>query len=157
KITWEGTRFLPDLNGKNEITLSTAEPYALYHWERNGEPVSLPGKEGLFTLKAQQGSGSWTVLTEQVLGCPGPTSEPVRIFFSNEAPAILAPPTNLTGKAINTNAVRLTWKDRAEAETGYEIWRRSQTTNGFEPWKLVTITNVNANTFDDTNLTPGKI
>lgn len=150
EIKLSGTRFLPDLNGKNEVTLSTEQPYAFYYWERNGSPVTLNGSQGQFTLKAQHGSGAWAVTTEHAQGCPGPASDPVRIFFNNEAPASLTPPRAPEARAVNNNTIRLSWKGNAAGATGVEIWRRAWTTNGYEPWKLVTIATPHSNTYDDT-------
>lgn len=150
EIKLSGTRFLPDLNGKNEVTLSTEQPYAFYYWERNGSPVTLNGSQGQFTLKAQHGSGAWAVTTEHAQGCPGPASDPVRIFFNNEAPASLTPPHAPEARAVNNNTIRLSWKGNAAGATGVEIWRRAWTTNGYEPWKLVTIATPHSNTYDDT-------
>ncbi|HRE52117.1 MAG TPA: T9SS type A sorting domain-containing protein, partial [Flavitalea sp.] len=41
------------------------------------------------------------------------------------APAAPTAPTGLAATALSTNAIKLTWNDNSENETGFEIWRSS--------------------------------
>lgn len=103
-------------------------------------------------------------------GLPASTSYSYRVTayngagssaFSNAASATTAtppaqapvPPSNLTGRAVSTTRVDLSWRDRSSNETGFSIWRCAGTNCA----NLVQVATVGANvrTFSDTVGTRG--
>ncbi|HYF33165.1 MAG TPA: PA14 domain-containing protein [Chitinophagaceae bacterium] len=63
---------------------------------------------------------------------------------------LLMNPIHLYAEPLSKTSVLLTWADRTDVETGYEVYRA---TNAAGPWTLVNTTAANATTFTNTGLT----
>lgn len=60
------------------------------------------------------------------------------------------PPSDLTGQAISTNEINLSWKDNSTNELGFKIERKT----GTSTYSVINTTNSNIITINDTNLIP---
>jgi len=70
-------------------------------------------------------------------------------------PILLIPvaPTNLKGKAISANSVKLEWEDKSSNETGFIIERKGK---GITPYTEIATVDANVTTYTDTGLTAGN-
>ncbi len=62
-------------------------------------------------------------------------------------------PTNLRTTKITRNSISLLWQDRASTETGYQIWRASDSSNSYS---LITTVATGVKTYTDANLQANK-
>lgn len=155
-----GTVLLPDLNGNPDARLQSAEPHARYYWYKDGNLLDLPGREDdtlrLATIAPVYGNGAYTLVVADY-GCTSDPSAAKHIFFDDQAPLNISPPTAFTGISAGPSENTLSWNDASDNEGGFEIWRRRATgTNGspWSEWEMVGLTAANATTFDDTTVEP---
>ncbi len=66
---------------------------------------------------------------------------------------LLRPADLFTETILQADKINLTWSDRSDNETGFEIWR---STSYGGPYALVTTTAPNVTTYTDAGLTPNK-
>lgn len=96
-----------------------------------------PNAQGIITVTLNKGAQSeYMVLNAMVI------EEYENNFF--------VPPSNLFAETIlEPNKIKLTWSDRANGETGYQIWR---STSKYSGYTLVATTGANVTTYTDQNL-----
>jgi hypothetical protein len=164
-IMQTGTVLLKDLNGANEANLQSDRDYAHYYWYKDGSLLDLPGSQD-DTLKsiviqagscspACTGNGVYTLVTADYGNCKSNPSEPKYVFFSEQAPVNITPPSEFTGGPTSASSIELQWKDNGTTELGYEIWHRIKTGDSeFSPWEMVALTNADEQSFIDENLQP---
>ncbi|MBV9962994.1 MAG: fibronectin type III domain-containing protein [Parafilimonas sp.] len=77
-----------------------------------------------------------------------------KYFVSNYVAPDSAPktPTNLTATALSSSAVKLSWSDKSNNETGFQIYRSAKTANNYT---VVFTTQSNITSFTDSNLVDG--
>lgn len=154
-----GTVLLPDLNGNADARLQSAEAHAHYYWYKDGNLLDLPGKEDdtlrVATIAPAYGNGAYTLVVADY-GCTSAPSAPKHIFFNNQAPLNISPPTGFTGVSTSPSENALSWNDASDNEGGFEIWRRRAIgSNGsWSAWEMVGLTAANATAFDDTTVEP---
>jgi len=162
-----GTVLLKDLNGNGVASLESATDFAHYYWYKDGTLLDLPGTQD-DTLKnisiqpgnctgACTGNGVYTLVVSGYANCKSDPSEPKYLFFNNQAPVNINAPSEFTGTP-SSGSVQLSWKDNANNEGGYEIWRRpksEQSSNG--SWQMATLTIADVHTFVDSGLLPNTI
>lgn len=73
------------------------------------------------------------------------------VSLSTNACDLIAQPQNLTGKALSTNSVKLTWEDVVDDETGYRVERKL---NNSSVWEVITQVGENIIEFVDLGLEP---
>lgn len=151
-----GTLHLPDLNGKNEAVLEADGQFNHYNWYRNTTLIDFPGDADdtirIATIPASLGSGRFSVRVGDFGGCFSEPSAERKIFFNNSSPVNISAPGDLAAQPASTSEINLTWKDNADSETGFEIWRRKS--GGGSSWVMATITDPDVTSFKDGNLEP---
>jgi predicted esterase len=148
-----GTTFLPDLNGKNNVTLYSENDDPHFLWERNDKPTELPDSN---VLNISSGNGSYRIRIADLSGCQSAPSDAKSVFFDNKAPVNNGMrPRDFTGEIISSSSVLLRWEDPSRLEDGYEIWRKN-ISRANDQWELATITKINLTFYYDTMLIPGS-
>ena len=132
---------LPALDGKTTVTLGAPEGYAAYKWSTGATTPSI-------TVST---AGSYRVSVSKTNGCPSAFSNPVQVTVGN-GPNAPAAPTDLTATVTSETQIRLNWKDNANNETAYEIYRSTTANSGFS---LMRKTAANTNSFVDVELDAG--
>lgn len=165
RIIQKGTAMLRDLNNDNEARLEAAGDFAHYYWFRDGALIDFPGDQD-DTLKSVvlhpgncangpcSGNGAYTLVTGNFDNCLSDPSEPIHVFFSDQAPLNITAPGDLAGKAQSPSSIKLTWKDNSANEGGFEIWRRRKSGTTLSPWEMSGLTGPGATSFVDTALIP---
>jgi hypothetical protein len=158
-----GTTLLRDLNNGNEALLESTEDFAHYYWYKNGTFLNVPDTLKAITIKAGScngscsGNGIYTLVTADFDNCESDPSPGKAVFFNNQAPLNISAPTQFTGTAESPSAIILKWKDNADNENGYEVWRRRKISDTeFSAWEMPTLTAANATTFTDNGLVPSS-
>ncbi len=162
-----GTVLLKDLNNGVDAKLKAVGEFVHYYWYKDGVLLDLPGtqddtiqnpiiKAGTCTGECT-GNGVYTLVTAGYENCPSMPSDPINIYFNNQAPIDITAPTNFAGTIFSPGTIKLTWSDNATNEKGYEIWsRRKFGTSSYTSWTMRTLTDVNMETFTDTGLEPSS-
>src|SRR5262249_26866395 len=88
------------------------------------------------------GGGSWG----------GGAAYPLAVPAGAGRPAPPAAPAALTLKSVSMTQAGLTWADNSQDETGFEIWRKSDS----ESYARVGTAGPNASRFTDRGLSPGR-
>jgi predicted esterase len=168
KILQTGTVLLKDLNNYSYAHLHSAQTADHYYWYRNGVRIDLPGtlddttrhpiiKPGDCTSGTCTGNGTYTLVTAGFNNCPSPVSEPVYIYFNNQAPINIPAPTTFTGNATSSSTASLAWTDASSNEIGFEIWRRKQlTSTTYTKWYMPVLTGPNVRSYVDSRLEPSS-
>jgi len=123
--------------GNNKITLFGGQEY----WDASGSAFNNVTRAGNQVTK---GTGNPQPYT-------GPS--PVGGNQNNPAPVETAPasPSDLSLKIISPTQIDLTWKDNANNETGYKVFRR---VSGSQDWVLIATLDKNATTYKDGTAQP---
>lgn len=152
-----GTVLLKDLNGYGNALLESKDAHAHYYWYKDGALLDLPGKEDdtlrVATIAPAYGKGAYTLVVADY-GCRSTPTAPKYVFFNDEAPIGITPPTDFTGISSSPAENTLSWKDASTNEGGFEIWRRRKINGSFGPWEMAGLTGPNATSFDDTGVEP---
>jgi predicted esterase len=168
EILQTGTVLLKDLNNFGDARLHSAQVADHYYWYKNGVRIDLPGtlddttrhpiiKQGDCSSGTCTGNGVYTLVTAGFNNCPSPVSEPVHIYFNNQAPINIPAPTSFTGSATSGSTATLNWADASSNEIGFEIWRRKQiTSTTFGKWEMPVLTGANVRSYTDGGLVPNS-
>lgn len=168
EIAQTGTVVLKDLNNYSYAHLYSVKKADKYIWYKNGARFDLPGtvedtlryvrlSAGNCSTGPCTGNGAYTLVTSGYDNCPSPESEPIHVFFNNQAPISITAPTTFTSSNTTEGQTTLNWTDASSNEGGFEIWRRRQTgTTTFTRWEMPTITGPNVRTFVDRGLEPNS-
>jgi hypothetical protein len=161
-----GTVMLKDLNYYNYGRLMAKQTAARYYWYKDNELINLSGSQDDTTRYPRfsagdcsagncAGNGSYHLITSTPDGCKSSPSEPINIYFSNQAPVSITSPSNFAGQPVGNSSVKLSWTDRSTNETGFEIWRRTALgSDSYSKWEMRTITTTNATTYYDNGVSP---
>jgi chitodextrinase len=99
----------------------------------------------------------YTLVTAGFNNCPSPVSDPVHIYFSDQAPINITAPTSFTGSATSGSTAQLSWGDASSNEIGFEIWRRRLISGtSFTKWEMPVLTTANAQSYNDSRLQPSS-
>ena len=162
EVVQTGTVKLKGLDNYGNLRLGSKHTADQYFWYRNGVRLSNSTKDviigpGDCSSGTCVGNGVYTLETAQFGGCKSPESDPIYVFFNNQAPINITAPTSFTGSATSQSTATVNWTDASSNETGFEIWRRKQTgTTTFTPWFMATLTGANVKTFQDSGLDPSS-
>jgi predicted esterase len=169
QVVQHGSIVLKDLNNYNDANLSAVGDYAHYYWYKNGTLVDLAGneddttknpiiKQGTCTdLPQCTGNGTYTLVTAGFDNCPSPPSEPLQIYFNNQAPISITAPSSFTGTSGSPSGASVNWTDNSSNENGFEIWKRKViTSTTFSRWSMSALTAPNVTSFNDEGLDPGS-
>lgn len=161
-----GTVMLKDLNYYNYAWLKSTATADRYYWYKDNVLVNLTGNQDDTTRVPRfsagdcstgqcVGNGSYHLVTSTIDGCKSPPSEKINIFFSNQAPMTITPPSNFVGQSSSISSVKLTWSDGSGNETGFEIWRRTVLgTSSYSKWEMRVLTSANVKTYYDNGVSP---
>lgn len=163
-----GTVKLKDLNNYSNARMHSKTKADRYFWYKDGVLLNLTGNmddtsryvtitPGDCSGGTCSGNGKYTLVTSEFNGCKSPASDPIYVFFNNQAPVNITAPGSFTGNATSEASAALSWTDASTNEGGFEIWRRKQTgTTSFTPWFMATLTAPNVKNFHDTGLDPSS-
>lgn len=154
-----GTTLLRDLNNLNLARLESEKTWSNYYWYRDGQRVDFPGDQDdtvkYAEIPAAAGNGQYTLAVSGVSNCVSVPSDPISVFFNNQAPLNITTPQDFTATPQPSTVVELRWSDASGNEGGFEIWRRRRlSSTSFAPWELATITSANANSYVDRGMLP---
>ena len=167
-ITQTGTVVLKGLDNYGYAILKAEAKFAHYYWYKNGVLINLPGSVDDTVRQVKLSAGDCSsgtcagngVYTLKVAGpdfCTSVASDGKYVFFNDQAPVNISPPTNFQGVAQSDGRVRLTWSDASSNENGFEVWRRRQTgTATYSAWTMAPITPANATSLMDQGLFPSS-
>jgi len=65
-------------------------------------------------------------------------------------------PTSLKATAVSSSRTNLTWTDKSNNETGFQIYRKSGTCSSTNSWSKIATTGHNITSYSNTGLTSGK-
>ena len=65
-------------------------------------------------------------------------------------------PTSLKATAVSSSRINLTWTDKSNNETGFQIYRKSGTCSSTNSWSKIATTGPNITSYSNTGLTPGR-
>jgi fibronectin type 3 domain-containing protein len=167
-ITSNGrSTILPSLDGSSEVLLSSTTVEAAYQWKRNSSNVSgateinyAASLAGNYTLSAKDPAGSPVEadgvtpveFRPQPVGCFSADSNPILVTTSNGL-GTPAPPANFFASPASNSSITISWDDRSNDETGFELYRSINSGSGYV---LVTTipatTGANPQTYTDLNL-----
>jgi hypothetical protein len=156
-----GTVMLRDLNGNPNASLSTTTIASHFYWFKDSVQFDLPDTTRYVTFTPGDctsgctGNGAYTLITRGYDGCPTPPSLAKNIFFEDQAPVNITAPISLTGTVISQSSLKVSWLDKSNNETGFEVWRRrviNGTTNS--PWELAGMVSANVKSFTSLKLIP---
>jgi chitodextrinase len=117
----------------------------------------MPDTLKILIVKPETGNGAYSLRVAGYDGCKSAESSVKYIIFNDEAPVTLSAPLALNASAVSPSEILVTWKDVSENENGFEIWRRNETASGFDSsWVMVTIAQMNAESFIDKGLIPAS-
>jgi hypothetical protein len=164
QLTQVGSVVLKDLNYYNNALLTSVKKDDHYYWYKDGTLLNLSGdqddttrtvmiKAGDCSGPACAGNGLYTLVTAAYNNCPTPVSEPVHIYFNDQAPINITAPGNFTATGITTTRATLNWSDFSNNEDGFEIWRR-KVTSPASKWVMAGLTGRNVTSLLDTMLEP---
>ncbi len=127
------------------------------HAPQYASSASITLQPGTYPISAaffQQGGGQVMQLywvCSALYGDNNPHLITDNYFVDSYTPAGTAPatPINLAAQVLAYNKVKLTWTDKSNNETGFEIYR-SVSASG--PFQIVATTNANATTYTDSSL-----
>ena len=168
KIAQAGTVVLKDLNYYNYAHLSSVDKADHYYWYKNGILVDLSGtaddtvrfakfSAGDCSTGVCAGNGTYTLVTAAFNNCPSPASDPINVFFNDQAPINITAPTSFTGSNISETTATLNWTDASSNEGGFEIWRRKKIGTSYSKWAMAPLTVANVQGLNDRGLDPGTI
>lgn len=143
-IVANGSTTLPSLDGKTSVSFSVAEEYMAYDWRRDMSNIG-DTKEIMIDQ-----AGTYRISVTEDTGCPSVFSIPVVVTVDGSTTAVL-PPTDFSAEPVSVNRINLFWKDNSENETGFEIYRATQTGG---PYTFVTKTAHDVVYYADKNLAP---
>ncbi len=164
-----GSVKLKDLNYNNYAYLYSAQKADHYYWYKDGALVNLSGtvddtvrypkfSAGDCSTGNCVGNGKYTLVTAAFNNCPSPASDPIYVYFSDQAPINITAPSTFTGSATGQTTAKVNWTDASTNEGGFEIWRRKKTgTSTYTKWALATLTGPNVTTLNDSGLDPGSL
>ena len=159
---------LKDLNYYNYAHLSSVDKADHYYWYKNGTLVDLSGSAddtvrfakfsaGDCSTGICAGNGTYTLVTAGFNNCPSPASDPINVFFNDQAPINITAPTSFTGSGTSETTATLNWADASSNEGGFEIWRRKQIGTTYSKWAMAPLTAANVRSLNDTGLDPGTV
>ncbi len=158
---------LPSLDGRDEVTLYATTGNAQYFWYKNGQLISGATTSSL-TLRD---AGSYTVTVVE----PGPPATgaipeeyrpaPARceslpadaiVVTTQKGPNAPKAPVNLFAFSRSETSVELSYEDKANNETGFEIYRSTQSGGPYTIIDIIGANNLpNPVSYFDNNLTNG--
>ncbi|MEO7990618.1 MAG: fibronectin type III domain-containing protein [Chryseolinea sp.] len=159
---------LPSLDGGTEVLLTGTAAKAVYQWKKDATDISAAtsvgytvSQPGTYTLISKDAAASPyqfdvvpTVYRSASQGCFSLPSNAIPVTTSNGID-VPAPPGNFFVSSNSQNSVIVTWDDRSNNETGFEIYRSLASGSGYS---LVTIipasVSPNPQTYTDNNLLP---
>jgi fibronectin type 3 domain-containing protein len=87
-------------------------------------------------------------------GCQDPPLAPDQGQASLGSTATLIAPSNLSAAAVSPRRIRLTWEDKSNNETGFQVYRSTTGPTGTFAW--LTRIDANVRSYADTGLSPAK-
>jgi hypothetical protein len=167
RITQSGTVVLKDLNYYNYANLSSVDKADHYYWYKDGALVNLAGSVDDTVRFAKMsagdcssgncaGNGNYTLVTAGFNNCPSPASDPIHVYFNDQAPINITAPASFTGSGTSETTARLNWADASSNEGNFEVWRRKQTGTTYGKWAMATLVSANVTTLNDVGLEPGS-
>jgi len=139
---------LPALDGKTTIELGVEEEYFEYEWAKVGSSQIVSTSPTITVSEA----GEYVVAVKDISGCFTNFSQPFQVIVGN-GPNSPDPASNLSAQALSETQIELNWDQNPSPvnnETNFEIYRATSQSG---PYTLVKITNADASSFVDANLT----
>lgn len=139
------------INNTNDgtYTFKSSKKAHKYHWSRtpafNQSPLDTVST---LNLASFGNFGVYTLVTEDISGCPSPPSDPVYAFRS-AGDFNITIPSNFTGQVQSPTSIFLKWNDNSANEKGFEIWRRK---SGETLYQFISRTPEDAISYLDTGL-----
>jgi hypothetical protein len=167
RIAQSGTVVLKDLNYYNYANLSSVDKADHYYWYKDGTLVNLSGSVDDTVRFAKMsagdcssgnclGNGNYTLVTAGFNNCPSPASDPIHVYFNDQAPINITAPTTFTGNGTSETTATLNWTDASSNEGGFEVWRRQKIGTSYGKWAMAPLTSPNVRTLNDVGLLPGS-
>jgi hypothetical protein len=167
RITQSGTVVMKDLNYYNYANLSSIDKADHYYWYKDGTLVNLAGTVDDTVRFAKMssgdcssgncvGNGNYTLVTAGFNNCPSPPSDPIHVYFSDQAPINITAPTSFTGNGTSPTTATVRWTDASSNEGNFEVWRRQKIGTTYGKWAMAPLTTPNATSLNDVGLLPGS-
>ena len=121
----------------------------------NGKSVSLNAAyntDQTVVLEGLSADASGQLLLELVTPASSAFGYINALVLEAYDPDALAAPTELNAQSISNSQIRLNWQDTNTGETGYEVYRSTQSNSGFS---RIATTEANATSLNDTGLAVG--
>lgn len=141
---------LPTPGGIKKAELVVADSFATYRWFKDG--ILLDGAAFSESIISVGEPGSYTVSVTEAGGCNSLLSAPVIVTY-NGSESEINQPKDLVATSLSETEIALQWKDDAANETGYEIYRSTESGTNF---KFVKKTQKDITQFNDQNLDAGQ-
>jgi pimeloyl-ACP methyl ester carboxylesterase len=158
-ITQRGTLLLRDLNGNRDAQLEADPGFVYYSWYKDGKLLNLPGNADVsvasLVIKPTSGNGAYTVRVAGYDKCPSLPSMEKQIVFNDQAPLSITSPSAFRGTITSPSSITLSWNDESSDETGFEVWRRTKSSNGeLSDWSMVALVPADVTTLHNTGILP---
>jgi predicted esterase len=171
-LTNSGSKILPvTLNGggslgsiNNSVILTAPIGYSQYFWYKNGNLVAATpppgGAANTNQVSVNAGgindAGNYQVKVQEATGCQSEFSNTITLVYTTPHTSP-GQPTNVTATPVSSTDVRLNWVQNIANETGFEIWRNRQNSNGYvnQPFRLIGTVPANTTTYLDKGVRPG--
>jgi len=160
---------LPALDGSGEVLLSGPAGRAAYQWKKDATNIAgatifdyTASQAGFYTLVSKDAAGSPvqddgitpTEFRAATIGCFSLPSNQIRITTSNGL-GVPAPPGNFFVAATSGTSITVTWDDRSNNETAFEVYRSITSGSGYALAALLPASSSgNPQTYLDNGLQP---
>ncbi|HEY0743489.1 MAG TPA: PA14 domain-containing protein [Chryseosolibacter sp.] len=155
EVNLTGTRFLPDPNGSDTVTLVSSNPHDIYRWYKNNNTrLRFDDSVSAAVLTSVFGDGKYFLKGYSFDECATAPSIPLQIYFDDRAPFSVTAPSGLEAISKSPVEIMVTWVDNSDNESGFEVWRRKRVEGG--RWTLSAVTSPDAESFTDASLDPSS-